>query len=405
MEFKQPRPPKRSCDSDEFSSPCNRKKTKRLSYTFATPETCKNKADPFDDNFSQFFRSQFIKQIDLETSIIQNGQNLNKSLTTNGHNFTQCDGLSQLLWDSQFESSITSGQRCAANESSSSEAKNEENATDGNDNDWRFVSQTVIDRNDAEPTNNRDDCEEEEQEAELTVQSSQLFLKELTTLQLNISSIIEETSNANKFHTQDFIDPANGQFEVYKSSVTESQYMHLKRSNEHIGKEATQNEAFVPAPTTNELNDFSTEAIEDQLLAEMQLVTQSLARSTEMLEDQYLAEFNDNEALDVSERLNECIDPDSSALAVLSDDDDDKEAVQKLTETKPQVKEEQTPKNTGHRSIAAIQQSETTHHSPVTASNFYSMGPFFGLPLKVKKLIKTFKNIDDLYGKSLSLTF
>lgn len=46
-------------------------------------------------------------------------------------------------------------------------------------------------------------------------------------------------------------------------------------------------------------------------------------------------------------------------------------------------------------------QTQTSHGAvqlaPVSSATFTEMGPFFGLPLKVKKLIKEFKGIDELY--------
>lgn len=38
--------------------------------------------------------------------------------------------------------------------------------------------------------------------------------------------------------------------------------------------------------------------------------------------------------------------------------------------------------------------------APISSSTFNELGPFFGLPITVKKLIKEFKGIEELYGKS-----
>lgn len=398
MEFKKPQPLKRL--SDGFDSPANRKKTKLLSTTIATPEAIQTVDDPFDDNFSQFFRSQFIKIPELETSMTlgQKALNFDQSATTSDYNFTQFDGLSQL--DSQLEDSIPLGQRCSFIEEPEEDEKAE------------FTLQAVIvDDEQCEPIENPQTTaneeggnDEEEAEAEFTVQSSQLFLKELSALQMNISSIVDETLNANKFCTQDFLDPSNDKFEVFKSNVTHSQYLHLKRPNEPIKDVATTpKNVSEAAQNTHQRNDLNTEMIEDELLAQMVMTTQALANNTELFEDQLLAAYNEDVDLDVSERLNECIDPDSSALALLSDEDD-KENIENVDAAPkvvniPDRKENKTPSNVRHTSFRAIQQYEKPNHSPVTASNYYSMGPFFGLPLQVKKLIKTFKNIDDLYSE------
>lgn len=47
----------------------------------------------------------------------------------------------------------------------------------------------------------------------------------------------------------------------------------------------------------------------------------------------------------------------------------------------------------------AITASKPAKLLPVPASNFCNLGPFFGLPNRVKSLIREFKGIDDLYGK------
>lgn len=422
MEFKKPQPLKRLSDGGGFNSPSNRKKTKLLSTSIATPETPethKIEADPFDDNFSQFFQTQFVKQIPgLEASFMQNAPNSNKQTTTSDYDFTQCDGLSQfILDDSQLDGSITLGQRCLADDLFIRDADNETEAgakeaskqSDENT-DFEFtLNQVIIDdeQNDnPQPLAEHEDIHNEHEadaiaEAELTVQSSQLFLKELSDLQMNISSIVNETLNANKFCTQDFLDPSNDTFDVFKSNTTNSQYLHLKRPNEPK-HEATIMQNEFKTPQNLQRTDLNTEMIEDQLLAEMIMTTQALANNTELLEDQLLAAYNEDDDLNVSERLNECIDPDSSALD-LSSEEDDKENIQNVDLPPKEVntsvrKEEQTTSNVRHTPLRTIQQNDKPHHSPVTASKFYSMGPFFGLPLQVKKLIKTFKNIDDLYG-------
>lgn len=403
MEFKQPYSLKRRSDGDEFSTPCNKKKSKLQS---TTPETPTQHADPFDDNFSQFFRSQFIKQVDLETSIIEKARNAKSAEKSSEYNFTQIDGLSQLLDDSEFETSITSGQKFTENEVEKEAAPESEfQVEDSNEN--------------PPPTNDDDDVDNDDEigEYDSEMQSSQMFLKELTAIHMNISSIVDETINANKFSTQDFLDPAQAQFEVYKSNVTHSQYMHFKRPNEpterksieyQLDKNRTMASTSTATPSAKPFaqstgNFNQTEMMEDQLLAQMVFTTQTLARNTEMLEDQLLADFSLDEDLNVTEKLNECIDPDSSALALLSDEDE-KENNQKAGNELECPPQHDVPKqelgNVSRGTIQAVIRSETVHHSPVTASNYYSMGPFFGLPAKVKKLIKNFKNIDDLYGKT-----
>lgn len=436
MEFKKPESLKRYSD-ERCSSPYNRKKTKLLSTTISTPETRTNKIDPFDDNFSQFFRSQFIRQIsDAETSTIQKAESVTDTSVCE-YNFSEIDGFSQYLNGTQFETSITSGQRCTANESI--DEKRIEAQTVENEN-WQFASQfedenqqvngdqstdahepieykNEFEENAPEKCDSdrecQDDCElnkenDEDADSEYVIQSSQAFFKELSTVHLNISTIVNETINANKICTQDFLDPA--QYQVYKSNVTESQYIHLKRptptqiSNCGIEGSLKDGNDFA-ADKSVPSKEINTEMFEDQLLAEIVLTTQALAKNTDLLENQLLATTDEIEELDISEKLNECIDPDSSALEIFSDGDDKENDrnFQVGFETPKDTKHQ--PKNVPNSTIAAIKQTETLHHSPVTAANYCSMGPFFGLPLKVKKLIKKFKNIDDLYGEHPLITF
>lgn len=287
MDFKKPQTLKQSRGSDTGGSPRNRKKTKFLSTSIATPETRQKEADPFDDNFSQFFRSQFIRQLDADISFAaqQNAVD-SKNSSTSEYNFSQIDGLSQLLNDTQFESSITSGQRCTINESiSKGNEEVEEAEADRNEN----LEFTIQDEFLAEPSteekyesDKENAKKQEEVEPDFVIQSSQAFLRELTTLQLNISSIVDETINASKFCTQDFLDPGQCQFAVYKSNVTSSQYFQAKRPNEAGNKtslsvnspraESTTKAAYKKPGSPIEQN---TEMIEDQLLAEMVISTHS----------------------------------------------------------------------------------------------------------------------------------
>lgn len=309
MEFKKPETLKRHSD-EGLNSPCNRKKSKLLSTTIATPNQCKKETDPFDDNFSQFFRSQFIRQIsEAETSIIQKSKNAaNTSMCD--YNFTQIDGLSQFMDDTQFDTSITSGQRFTTNESNADsvneEDGNEENILEtavdvGNLEDWKITSrfekkpvdceQPIEYREDfaenepeSQPENQPDDDDSKES-TDFMIQSSQAFLKELSMLQTNISSLCNETINASKFGTQDFLHPDQCQFEVYKSHVTASQYMHRKHTGEQSTSETSSRAALAESSTrvantipenisAGPSTETNTEMIEDQLLAEMVLTTQ-----------------------------------------------------------------------------------------------------------------------------------
>lgn len=55
--------------------------------------------------------------------------------------------------------------------------------------------------------------------------------------------------------------------------------------------------------------------------------------------------------------------------------------------------------------VAKTQSSHGRHQlRPISSANFSEIGPFFGLPNKVKMLIKEFKGIEELYGKFPSFT-
>lgn len=410
MEFKTPLTTKRPYD--DSVSPCNKKKTKlELQLIDSESESRTTETDPFDDNFSQFFRTQFIKQID-DAEISAN--KIKNTSTSCDLNFTEIDGLSQFLDNSQFETSISAGQRYTENESNTLKPEKQDAAKPENDSNdiWDLLlSEEELKQleNDAQYEEVVEYEADAEGASEPIIQSSQAFLREVSALHLNISSIVNETINANKFCTQDFLDP--NQFEIYKSNVTESQYSQRKRPKKTInlnltskGKTLKHDDGRKSISSQLEIHnppsELDTEMIEDQFLAEMILTTQVLMKSTEKIMDKLMTDIEEEEEFDISGQLNGCIDPDSSALALLSDEDEreNKENAEIQVSSKNEPKEQQITKVMPNSTVTAIKQ-RTLHHSPVTASNYYSMGPFFGLPIKVKKLIKTFKNIDDLYGK------
>lgn len=396
MEFKKPQPLKRRSDGDEYNSPLNRKKSRSLlSTTIATPQ--KTESDPFDDNFSQFFRSQFIKQIpELDVSFARTPK-VNEHPPKTEYNFTQLDGLSQFFYDTELDTSIPAGQQSIGTNAETVN-RDDDKPTEQNVENVDCPTEFGYDQNDNKTSSDVDDDENFDHGG--AMQCSQLFLEKLTELQVNISSIVNETINANRFHMDDFLDPANDQYEVFTSTVTESQYMHRKRPNEPaanaLATVTPKNEHKTVSTLSNVQTNLSTELMEDQLLAEMVFATQALANNTEMLEDQLLAQYDEHNE---TEQLNDCIDPDSSALAhLLADyDDDEKENAEIVTKNGQQ--NQRTPANVNRAAVQVIQRYGSAQHTPVTASKFYSMGPYFGLPTQVKKLIKTFKNIDDLYGK------
>lgn len=368
MEFKRP-----ADRNNLFDSPANRKKlkTSSLSTTIASPEIRKEKNDNFDDNFSQFFQSQFIRQIEAdEESFVQrkSGLSNNELVDTSisaaklgNYSFTQCSGLSQIVSQNAFDISIPLGQRQIENETSGHDDEHENC-------NQQLLSQCLSAFPNEMPAIDNGIWEEEFSEGEPPVQSSQMFLQEVSALHLNITSLIDETLCVNRSISIDGDNPLHDnddQFDLYRSTVTQSEYMQLKRAESF---ENSQSEVKQPSPN----KELNTEAFEDELLAE----------------------FADNEMHDQSNRLNECIDPNSSAIASMLDDNDDDFFNDTFV---TQVHEVGKQTETG---IIEQTKSIVPNNKPVTAANFCSMGSFFGLPPKVKTLIKEFKQIEDLYGKT-----
>lgn len=338
MEFKRPLIKRYS--ECTFESPKNRKKSKLLSTTIASPSASRSTAKAinyFDDNFSQMFTSQqFQTQFTRQTS--SSTHNLNETLDRavddvkfGGYNFTQT-GFSQIIGSSQFEKSLSSGQRIRSSQTIPADSSN---------------AQIV------QPFELPADNEEPDPFDEQIVQSSQIFLNEVTALHLNISSMIDETLNANKtLGIDEQFDTSK--FEAYKSEITLSDYVQIKR----------------PSQQANRTNFNHSD-------------------------DQILAEFVDNEA-NVSEALNDAIDPDSSALQALLNDIEDDVVNSSITENTESNERRQSENFQQNRRTSTI-----NPFKPVSSSNFSCMGPFFDLPEKVRKLIKEYKQIDDLYGRLL----
>lgn len=168
-------------------------------------------------------------------------------------------------------------------------------------------------------------------------QCSQLFLNEVSAINHNITSMINATLNANKSNLSELaVDNSQDKFTVFRSNVTMSEYVQLQRSPSDVDAVQTQyiQEPEAPPPLPP---SFDPNDDEDDLLA----------------------------AFALDEELNGAKAKYENAVSAGG------EVLIQRVPSKP---------------------------SPVTAANFYVMGPYFGLPLKVKKLIKEYKGIDDLYG-------
>lgn len=380
MEFKRP-----ADKCGLFNSPANRKKLKpSLTPSKISSPELRTTNGLFDDNFSQFFQSQFTQQImkGLENKTNTNTNQFDRSIggqaKLGNYNFTQCVKLSQTLNDSQLENSISPGQEHPNDQT------NLKTATDVNCNQ-QLLSQ-CLNPSEFMESIEMDHPEEETADQQQIVQSSQMFLNEVAALHMNITSMIDETLLANRLNTSDDLDPHPDidQFVLYTSVKTQSEYMQLKRHETSVNKSIV-----VEEPAITEYN-------------------------TEALEDQYLANMDHSALLDDSEKLNECIDPESSALADLLDDDGDdifnevftgqlrwseSSASKKLENQENEQSRSNVPDVPSMpNDYQAKQEQIAVNNKPVTAAKFPKLGPFFDLPMKVKTLIKEFKQIDDLYG-------
>lgn len=269
----------------------------------------------FNENVSQFFRSQFSPEIPCAQA--------SKRAVVSGLNLTQFDcGFSQTLNESQFNDTISPGQTRFSAFSS------------------QLLNRTV-NPNDSKATtvNNGDDDDGGDVAAATEFDSgnqpqcSQIFLNEVSALHSNITSMIDETLMANKINATDIGDNEE-KFSVFRSNVTMSQYVQLQRPAD---------ENVLPVTAT-------TATYDDQLQDD---------------ENEFLAQF--------------VMDNDWSQMIA-----NGSESNAKLTKST----------SNGESNVQVV-----ARHRPVSAANFCVMGPFFGLPLKVKKLINEFKGINDLYGE------
>lgn len=280
----------------------------------------------FDDNFSQYFHTQFFQEISKAESV--------KPAVVEGLKLTQC-GFSQWQDESQFDESISPGQtRFRApgtplrNRSVIQSTQPLRSAAAAKDDDADVDESTV-------PF---------ESDSQIQVQCSQIFLQEVSALQMNITSLIDETLMANKLDASDIGD-SDDQFAVFRSNVTMSEYVQLQRS---------------PA------------ALDAMPLTQYIRVENQATEATNGDDDE-------NELL----------------AAFAMDENWTQIAANGKIETNANAANGQLEKK---NSESVSNNSSARKPSPVTAANFFVMGPYFGLPQKVQKLIKEFKGIDDLYG-------
>lgn len=280
----------------------------------------------FNDNFSQFFHTQFSQEISKAEVI--------KPTVSDGLNSTQCV-FSQWPNESQFNDSITPGQTRFLPPSSQLPNRTVSNVTQS----LRGTAAVNYNDDDDEGSNH---AVPTGSSGENRVQCSQIFLREVSALHTTITSMIDETLMANKSDLSDVSDNEE-KFSVFRSNVTMSEYVQLQRAPS----------ALDAVPLT-----------------------------------QYIQVENQ-----VPEATNGYDDENDLLAAFVMDENWPKMVANGKIETNGQLEKKNSNGETNAQAVMK--------QSPVTAANFYVMGPFFGLPLKVQKLIKEFKGIDDLYGKPL----
>lgn len=315
-------------DSDDhFAVPLSTKRSKTSSFSDGKRNENKPLDGYFNDNFSQYFHTQFFQEI-------SNAEVAKSTANDSAANLSQY-GFSQWLDESQFNESISPGQ--SRFQPPSSQLPN------------RSVSHlmqslnTPVNHNDADADANADDDDDGSNGvipiAPSPVQCSQIFLREVSALHTTITSLIDETLMANKLDVSDIgIGSSEEKFSVFRSNVTMSEYVQLQREP-----------SDVPPPTQyisaeNQTKETTDEHDDDNDLLAAFVMDENLLKSV----------------------------PNGRTEANKSDGRSEKQRSNGRAGTKP---------------------------SPVSAANFYVMGPYFGLPIKVKQLIKEFKGIDDLYGK------
>lgn len=110
-----------------------------------------------------------------------------------------------------------------------------------------------------------------------------------------------------------------------------------------------------------------------------------------------------------NENLNEsCRSIDMNVALNMSTDADPCRGVIDINWNSPMVQGVRTPPSSLIKKrlsmFAKTRESAQSTPKPSTPTNFRPIGPFFGLPIAVKSLIKEYKGIDELYGKRIGMS-
>lgn len=364
--------------------------------TSATAAATNNQHSYFDDD-TQYFHTQFIRKIDEAVRQAPGQQFLvpaspvapqpNPSI----HQLSHCFGFSQDL-DSQYDETITSGQQykppsTQATTSAQHSTTTRQEWADSLDNsmllsadtntaidvsnDLKDLKSSFLDDNDDELLSNIDAC---------VPQSSQQFLSD-------VKQFVGQNDQINSDHSMIFTNTQLDQIDVvnfvaYQSNRTMNEYLALQR-------------------TMHEENEQNVH--EDNFAVDRQNVSTQFHRKFE-------STFNECErtirGLDETNVLNELLVennvPDYVNNTVL-------DLNLNYTELAEEFNSTYSDEVIRGRMLEMEQQQQTDSfvrpNVPVPAALFCNKGPFYGMPVVVKSLIKEYKGINDLYGENSSTIF
>lgn len=319
-------------------------------------------ANYFDDIDSEYFHTQFINKIAEDEKNASGESSKSNHWTRHESQMNEYHGFTQTLSESQFEDTITPGQRFAMTQIPA--VPNGQRL-----NEYRTQQQHKLNTSNAIFND-----DEEVDEVPHELQSSQIFLDDLSKFNTNLDSAVNISINNSISLNCSQLNLTNYDgFDVYKNDKTFTEYLQLQRSmnaeNKHNVNEC-------------DLSQLLNNCYQTQFQQEIENDFNECEKTIRHLKE-------DSEESD--DKLLENIDLDGQMLMKMAEEN-------KLNEKDviPPPKEFCT--DNFKKPIGTAQPPRL----PVSTSTFCILGPFFGLPKKVERLIKEYKGIDDLYGRCTS---
>lgn len=328
----------------------------------------KSSVDYFDDIGSEYFHTQIINKI-AEDEKNATGESSKSNLWT-GHEqqMNEYHGFTQTLSESQFEDTITPGQRFALTQIPV--VPNGQRT-----NEYRIHSFT-LQQNKLNTSNAKFNDDEELDEAAYELQSSQIFLDDVSKLNTNIDSDVNISINNSISinYSQLNLSKFDG-FDVSKNNKTFTEYLQLQRSM-NIENEHNVNECDL-SQLLNDCYQTQYQQEVENAFNECEKTIKDLEEDSVEKDDEMLGNMDlDGQMLEKMAKENKLNAKDLAEVSVI-----------------PPPKEFSS--DNFKKPIGTAQPPRL----PVTTSTFCILGPFFGLPKKVQRLIKEYKGIDELYGK------